>query len=193
MKFKIFKYKTVNSTNEKAIELIKKKKYENGFVYALSQKKGKGRYGRRWISKKGNFFGSIFFHLKKNYPTVEEFSLINPILNIDILSKYCGRKKTFFKLPNDIYINKKKICGILQEVIIKEQKKYLIVGIGINLFSNPKIKNNPSTNIYRETKKKPKLLEIVNKIIAKYEQFFSNLNLYKFFNFKLKSKKLLLN
>ena len=193
MKFKIFKYNTVNSTNEKAIELIKKKKYENGFVYALSQKKGKGRYGRKWISKKGNFFGSIFFQLKKKYPSVEEFSLINPILNIDILSKYCGRKKTFFKLPNDIYINKKKICGILQEVIIKEQKKYLIVGIGINLFSNPKIKNNPSTNIYRETKKKPKLLEIVNKIIAKYEQFFSNLNLYKFFNFKLKSKKLLLN
>ena len=193
MKFKIFKYNTVNSTNEKAIELIKKKKYENGFVYALSQKKGKGRYGRKWISKKGNFFGSIFFHLKKNYPTVEEFSLINPILNIDILSKYCGRKKTFFKLPNDIYVNKKKICGILQEVIIKEQKKYLIVGIGINLFSNPKIKNNPSTNIYRETKKKPKLLEIVNKIIAKYEQFFSNLNLYKFLTFKLKSKKLLLN
>ena len=193
MKFKIFKYNTVNSTNEKAIELIKKKKYENGFVYALSQKKGKGRYGRKWISKKGNFFGSIFFHLKKNYPSVEEFSLINPILNIDILSKYCGRKKTFFKLPNDIYVNKKKICGILQEVIIKEQKKYLIVGIGINLFSNPKIKNYSSTNIYRETKKKLKLVEIVNKIIAKYEQFFSNLNLYKFLTFKLKSKKLLLN
>ena len=74
-----------------------------------------------------------------------------------------------------------------------EQKKYLIVGIGINLFSNPKIKNYPSTNIYRETKKKPKLLEIVNKIISKYERFFSNLNLYKFLNFKLKSQKLLLN
>jgi len=35
MKFKIFKYDTVNSTNEKAIELIKKKKYEKGFVKAL--------------------------------------------------------------------------------------------------------------------------------------------------------------
>jgi len=193
MKFKIFKYNSVNSTNEKAIELIKKNKYENGFVYALSQKKGKGCYGRKWISKKGNFFGTIFFHLKKNYPNVEEFSLINPILNIDILSKYCGRKNIFFKLPNDIYVNKKKICGILQEVIIKGQKKYLIVGIGINLFSNPKIKNYSTTNIYRETKKKLKLLEIVNQITANYEQFFSNLNLYKFLNFKLKSQKLLLN
>ena len=193
MKFKIFKYDTVNSTNEKAIELIKKKKYENGFVYALSQKKGKGRYGRKWISKKGNFFGSIFFHLKKNYPSVEEFSLINPILNINVVSNYCGKKNTFFKAPNDIYINKKKICGILQEVIIKGSKKYLIVGIGINILSNPKITNYPSTNIYKETKEKPRLLKIVKQIIAKYEYFFYNLDLYKFSNFKLKLKKLSLN
>ena len=159
----------------------------------MAQKKGRGRYGKKWISKKGNFFGSIFFHLKKNYPSVKEFSLINPILNIDVISKYCGKKNTFFKSPNDIYINKKKICGILQEVIVQESKKYLLVGIGINLLSNPKIKNYPSTNIYKETKKKPKQLEIVNQIKIKYEQFFSNIGLYKFLNFKLKSEKLLLN
>ena len=193
MKFKIFKYNIVNSTNEKAIELIKKKKYENGFVYALSQKKGKGRYGRKWISKKGNFFGSIFFHIKKNYPSVEEFSLINPILNIDILSKYCGKKNTFFKSPNDIYINKKKICGILQEVVTKESQKYLIIGIGINLLSNPKIKNYPSTNIYKETKKRPQVLKVLKQIISKYEEFFYHLDLYKFSNFKLRLEKLLLN
>ena len=193
MKFKIFKYDTVNSTNETAMRLIKRNNYESGFVYALSQKKGRGQYGRKWISKKGNFFGSIFFHLKKNYPSVEEFSLINPILNIDVLSKYCSKKKTFFKSPNDIYVNKKKISGILQEVIIKESKKYLIVGIGINLLSNPKIKNYPCTNIYKETKKKPKVLEIVNLIINKYEKFFSNLDLYKFLNFELQLKELSLN
>ena len=193
MKFKIFHFNNISSTNDMAIKLIRRKNYESGFVSAFSQKKGRGRRGRKWISKKGNLFGTIFFLLRKNYPSVEEFSLINPILNIDVLSKYCGKKNTFFKSPNDIYINKKKICGILQEVIIKGSKKYLIVGIGINLFSNPKIKNYPSTNIYKETKKKPKLLQIVNQIIVKYEQFFSNLDLYKFLNFKLKSKKLLLN
>ena len=193
MKFKIISYDTVNNTNETAIDLIKRNKFENGFVYALSQKKGKGQYGRNWISKKGNLFGSIFFHLKKNYPSVEEFSLINPILNINVVSNYCGKKNTFFKAPNDIYINKKKICGILQEVIIKGSKKYLIVGIGINILSNPKITNYPSTNIYKETQKKPRLLKIIKQIIAKYEQFFYNLDLYKFSNFKLKSEKLSLN
>ena len=72
-------------------------------IYTDFQTKGRGTYGKKWISKKGNFFGTIFFHIKKNYPSVEEFSLINPILNIDILSKHCGRKNTFFKLPNDIF------------------------------------------------------------------------------------------
>ena len=193
MKFKIFKYNTVNSTNETAMRLIKRNNYENGFVYALSQKKGKGQYGRKWISKKGNFFGSIFFHLKKNYPSIEEFTFINPILNINVLSKYCSKKKTFFKSPNDIYVNKKKISGILQEVIIKGSKKYLIVGIGINLLSNPEIKNFPCTNIYKESRKKPKVLEIANLLVHKYEKFFSNLDLYKFLNFELQLKKLSLN
>ena len=193
MKFKIISYDTVNNTNETAIDLIKRNKFENGFVYALLQKKGKGQYGRKWISKKGNLFGSIFFHLKKNYPSVKEFSLINPILNINVVSSYCGKKNTFFKAPNDIYINKKKICGILQEVIFKGSKKYLIVGIGINILSNPKITNYPSTNIYKETQKKPRLLKIIKQIITKYEQFFYNLDLYKFSNFKLKLEKLSLN
>ena len=67
MKLKIFKYNRVISTNKTAIELIKKKKIEKGFVYDLSQIKGKGRYGRSWISKRGNFFGSIFFPLKKKF------------------------------------------------------------------------------------------------------------------------------
>jgi len=193
MKFKIFKYNRVESTNDTAMKLIKKNNYDNGFVYAISQKKGKGQYGRKWISKKGNFFGSIFFHLKQNYPSIEEFSSINPIINIIVISKYCSKKKTFFKSPNDIYVNHKKISGILQEVIIKGSKKYLIVGIGINILSNPKIKNFPCTNIYKESKKRPNVIEIVNLIKKEYEKFFLNLNFYNFLNFKRQLKKLSLN
>ena len=73
-----------------------------------------------------------------------------------ILFKYI--KKTIkIKPPNDILINKKKICGILQETIFKSNKRYLIVGIGINLVKSPYIKSYPTTNLY----------ELVNKYINK--------------------------
>ena len=93
MKFKLFSYEEVDSTNNIAMNLIKTKNYNNGFIVASSQKKGRGRRGRKWISKKGNLFTSIFFHLKNNYPTVEQFTLINALINFDIIKKYCGRKK----------------------------------------------------------------------------------------------------
>ena len=57
------------------------------------------------------------------------------------------KKKIIFKKPNDLLINKKKICGILQEKISKLKRKYLIVGIGVNLVKNPNLKNYPTTNL----------------------------------------------
>ena len=87
MKFKVFAYKEVNSTNNIAMNLIKNKNINNGFVFSLKQKKGRGRYGRKWISKKGNLFGSIFFNLKKNYPSIKQFTLINTLLNIKVITK----------------------------------------------------------------------------------------------------------
>ena len=48
-----------------------------GCVYAGAQTKGRGTRGKKWVSTKGNFFGSIFFHLKYNFPPFNEFSTIN--------------------------------------------------------------------------------------------------------------------
>ena len=61
MKTIIFNYKSVNSTNDVAINLIKKKNIKVGFVFAEKQKNGRGQRGKRWISYKGNLFVSIFF------------------------------------------------------------------------------------------------------------------------------------
>ena len=177
MKFKLFSYEEVDSTNNIAMNLIKTKNYNNGFIVASSQKKGRGRRGRKWISKKGNLFTSIFFHL----------------INFDIIKKYCDRKKISYKPPNDIYINKKKVCGILQEVVTKNKNKYLIVGIGINLITSPKLKKYFSSSIYKETNKKPKLIKLVKEIIKKYENFFKNIKNFNFSEFQNESNKILLN
>ena len=65
MKFKKFNFKNVNSTNDIAIRLIKKTNNKFGVIVADKQKKGRGRFGRKWISYKGNLFVSIFFSLDK--------------------------------------------------------------------------------------------------------------------------------
>ena len=129
MKFKIYKFEKVTSTNDIAINLIKNKKKEVGCVHAKLQTKGRGTYGKKWISKEGNLFGSIFFPLKKNYPAFNEFSIINPVIISSVIQKFCNKKEITFKYPNDVLINKKKVCGILQELITKNRKKFLIIGL----------------------------------------------------------------
>ena len=185
MKFKIFKFKNVTSTNDVAMNLIKEDKKETGCIYAEIQTKGRGTRGRRWISQKGNFFGSIFFPLKKDYPPFNEFTIINPVIISSVIENFCEKKNISFKWPNDVFLNGKKICGILQELITLNSKKFLIIGIGINIVSNPNINAKyETTNIFLETRKIPSIKEIINQIIFSYEKFFLNLNSYNYNNFK---------
>ena len=185
MKFKIFKFKNVTSTNDVAINLIKEDKKETGCIYAEIQTKGRGTRGRRWISQKGNFFGSIFFPLKNDYPPFNEFTIINPVIISGVMENFCEKKNISFKWPNDVFLNGKKICGILQELITLNSKKFLIIGIGINIVSNPNINAKyETTNIFLDTRKMPSIKEIINQIIFSYEKFFLNLNSYNYNNFK---------
>ena len=193
MKFEIFKFGKVTSTNDVAINLIKKEKIKSGIVYADTQTKGRGTHGKKWISSSGNLFSSIFFPLKKNYPTFDEFAIINPIIISEIIEHYCIKKKINLKFPNDVFLNGKKVCGILQEVMSLDNEKFLIIGFGINIASNPVIcESYKSTNILLETKKKPKIAEIINLTVASYEKFFASLNSYNYVNFKNKAKSMAL-
>ena len=189
MFIQINNYSKVTSTNDIAISLIKEKKKESGCIFAEVQTKGRGTHGKRWISKKGNFFGSIFFPLKDDYPPFNEFFVISPIIVSEIIEKFCVGKKISFKWPNDLLINGKKICGILQEIVTLNKNKFLIIGIGINVISSPDINiEYKATNILKETKKKPHINEIINLMISSYEKFFVNLSSYNFVNFKKKAE-----
>ena len=57
-----------------------------------------------------------------------------------VISKLIKKKLTI-KRPNDLLLNKKKICGILQETIVCNNSLFLIIGVGINLIKNPQITN----------------------------------------------------
>ena len=64
--------------------------------------------------------------------------------------------------------DKKKICGILQETLIKYNKRYLIVGIGINLIKSPYINNYPTTSFYELMDKKVP----INKVATQLKKIF---------------------
>ena len=194
MQFEILKFESVTSTNDVAINLIREKKKETGCIYAGTQTKGRGTQGKKWVSEMGNLFGSIFFPLKNNYPSFSEFSMINPVIISEVIKKFCRKKKISFKWPNDVFVDGRKICGILQELITSNDKKFLIIGIGINIVSNPNINTNyEATNIFLETKKKPTTEEIINLLITSYENFFRELDTYNFINFKTKAESMSVN
>ena len=69
-----------------------------------------------------------------------------------------------------------------------------MIGIGINIISNPKIKNKyEATNILLETKKKVTIKKTMKLVISFYENFFLNLNSYNYDNFKEKAESMALN
>ena len=193
MKFKIFKIETITSTNDAAVNLIKKNE-NSGLVYAKNQTRGRGTRGKKWISNKGNLFVTLFFPLEKNFPSFSEFSIINPVIISEEIIKYYANKKVTLKFPNDIFLNGKKICGILQEIITFNNINYLIIGIGMNVISNPEIINKyEATNLLTETKKRIHIKIIIDKIISSYENFFINLKSFNFKSFKKKADSLASN
>jgi BirA family transcriptional regulator, biotin operon repressor / biotin---[acetyl-CoA-carboxylase] ligase len=169
MKFKIFRFKKVKSTNSTAIRMIKNFKFDYGMIISKTQNNGRGQYGRKWISYKGNLFISFFHKMENLTVSVKQLTKINCILVRKLLSKYY-KKKITLKKPNDLLIDKKKICGILQESISVFSKKYLVVGIGINLIKNPNIKNYPAINLYKLTNKKISKNKIENELKKIFEE-----------------------
>ena len=156
MKFKILRFKKLISTNDTAIRMIRSSNLMYGMIIAERQINGRGQYGRKWISLKGNLFVSFFYNLDNINLNMTQITKINCVLVKKLISKYY-KKRIIYKKPNDLLIKGKKVCGILQETINKLNKKFLIVGIGINLVKNPVIKYYPVIN----------LNDLINKKISK--------------------------
>ena len=168
MKFKVFKFKKVKSTNNTAIRVLKNTNIYYGMISSESQNNGRGQYGKKWISFKGNLFVSFFFKLDNLKISFKQLTKLNCLLVRKILSTYY-KKKIIYKKPNDLLIDKKKICGILQETLIKLDKKYLIVGVGINLIKSPYLKNYPTTNLKELLNKKVSKIKIENQLKKIFE------------------------
>ena len=170
MKLKKFNFKIVNSTNDLAIKIIKNTNNKSGIVIAEKQKRGRGQYGKKWTSSKGNLFVSIFFQVGLVKLSLKDLTKVNCLLVKKLLSNFYKDKITI-KNPNDLLINNMKISGILQETLSKSGEKFIVVGIGINLIKSPTIKNYLTTNLFDLTGVKITANNAVLKLKKIYEFF----------------------
>lgn len=137
--YKLISFDKIPSTQTYAYELIASDyAVDKTVVVADFQSSGYGRHKRKWVSNKGNLYSSFIYQVKEKDPRLSyaiAIAVAETLISFGI--------EPNIKWPNDILICGKKVCGIL----IEYHKDFVIVGIGINIKSNPKNLQYETTRI----------------------------------------------
>ncbi|MBU1062488.1 MAG: biotin--[acetyl-CoA-carboxylase] ligase [Candidatus Omnitrophica bacterium] len=174
---RIYSYKEIGSTNDIAYSLATQGEKEGSIVIAEYQTKGRGRLGRKWISPraKGVYFSVILRPdiLPKDISVITLISSLSVAKTIRDLTNLAA----FIKWPNDVLINKQKVCGILTELNGETDKiNFVIVGIGINVNAKKELLPKEATSLSVEKEGLISRLEFVKMLLRNLDVY------YKIFN-----------
>ena len=159
---KIKKYKEASSTNA----LAKEKSYSPWtIIWAEKQTAGYGRRKDYWFSPKGGLYFSVILP-KSNIEDLQTLTILAAFIVAKTI-KDNFKIEPFIKLPNDVYVARKKIAGILTENVVGQNVKFSIMGIGLNtnIKTFPKELKNTATSLKKELKKNVNNEKILKQII----------------------------
>lgn len=162
---------TTTSTND----LVREINQNLSLVWCEEQTKGRGQRGNHWESEKGkNLTFSVMTH-PDFLPAENQFELSKSVslAIIDTLKEY-GIIATI-KWPNDIYVNDKKICGILIECSISGsgQLTQAVIGIGLNINQTEFLSDAPNPiSMKMITEKEFKREKILNVFSHHFENYY---------------------
>lgn len=168
---KIYKFETIESTHTYLKENYMN--YENGTVIIADyQTSGIGTHSRTWYSSKKNIIMSLLYK-----PTCSIDKLDNLTIDIaNVLKKMIYDMyeiKLDIKYPNDLYLNGKKIAGILTTInTLGEKINYLIISIGFNVNETdfPEEVKEIATSLKKEFGRDFDKEKIIKEIIKKIEK-----------------------
>jgi BirA family transcriptional regulator, biotin operon repressor / biotin---[acetyl-CoA-carboxylase] ligase len=146
-------YDSVGSTNDEAKRLARQGAKAGTVVWAREQTAGRGRLGHVWVSPPGNLYTSLI--LRPDCPPrhAAQLGFVAALAVGNALDALLPRRVgLFYKWPNDILVNGRKIAGILLESEMTNPDKlaFLILGVGINLASSPRLTEYPATSLSEE-------------------------------------------
>lgn len=130
----------IASTNDRALEIATA---ADGpiphLIMADQQSAGRGRGGNRWWSQPGGLLFSLLVEIRPDgkAPHRSRLALTAGLAVCESIEKLLPDKTVRVKWPNDVYVNDRKICGILVEMV----QSRAVVGIGLNV--NNSIENAP--------------------------------------------------
>ena len=137
---KVYYYDVTGSTNNDAKRCGEEGDPHGTVVVADIQNAGKGRRGRGWQTLSGTALAFTIL-LRPEFPP-DKASMITLVMALSVAEAVEealeGAKDavTTIKWPNDIVLNKKKICGMLTEMTMTpemDEIQYIVVGAGINV------------------------------------------------------------
>ncbi|NBI30504.1 biotin--[acetyl-CoA-carboxylase] ligase [Chengkuizengella marina] len=134
MGLKIKYLQEVDSTQTMAAEMVKKGEEEGTVIIAEQQTDGRGRLGRKWFSPPGTGIWMSMI-LKPQIPLqfIHQLTLLISVAICRVIKRMLD-VDVGIKWPNDLYINGKKVCGILLESSAEDERvKHVIAGVGISV------------------------------------------------------------
>ncbi|WP_459748209.1 bifunctional biotin--[acetyl-CoA-carboxylase] ligase/biotin operon repressor BirA [Pseudomonas sp. 3A(2025)] len=125
---------SVDSTNAEAARLIATDTALPAVVLAERQTAGRGRRGRKWVSPFGeNLYFSLLLRVDGGMRQLEGLSLLVGLAVVEVLRE-AGVKAAGLKWPNDVLVGRRKLAGVLLELMGDPADVcHVVIGIGINV------------------------------------------------------------
>ena len=171
-------YAEVDSTNQVAKRLAHDGAPEGAIVIAESQRSGRGRRGKKWLSPSGGVWMTIILRPDILPSKAPQLTLVTGVAVAETLDKECGLD-VGIKWPNDILIGEKKVCGILTEACTNPQGlEYVVVGVGIDLNVDvnafPPDLREGATSLKQELEKEIYSVKLVQKFLENFEKLYND-------------------
>ena len=171
---KVIRYPNLSSTNQMMKELLQDGIVTNGSVVtSMTQSEGKGRLGRRWESPEGGLWMSVLLEMDADFES-GKLGLISLIAGSSVATAIIMEYEVDagLKWPNDVLIDGRKVCGILAELVDVEKRRFVILGIGVNVnnrMAGSYEFSDSSTSISEEFKKNVKIDVLENTILEELD------------------------
>lgn len=166
-----------HSTNDELAQMIKKnEEVEGTVVFSDDQIKGKGQRGNAWVAEPSkNILMSVLLRPKFLPPAHQYFlNLVAGLAIVDTLKDYSDANIQL-KWPNDVYIDGKKISGILIENNLRGNSlESAIVGVGLNV-NQQGFALNTATSMTLETGQAFDRTEVMENLLCYLEKWYLQL------------------